>query len=55
MLSGPKLFLIEEVENKEIEEADEATLMEIVEEEPEISLHAITGTPTLKTMRIVTK
>jgi hypothetical protein len=53
---GPKLFLIEEVENKEIEEADEAdeaTLMEIVEEESEISLNAIIGTPTPKTMRIV--
>jgi len=50
---GPKLFLIEEVETEELEELDAATLKEVVEEEPEISLNAITGTPTPKTMRIV--
>jgi len=38
------LFLIEEVLTDEIEENDEATLVETVEEEPEISLNAITGT-----------
>jgi hypothetical protein len=50
---GPKLFLIEEVESEDIEELDEATLEEVVEEEHEISLNAITGTPTPKTMRLV--
>jgi hypothetical protein len=50
---GPKLFLIEEVLTDEIEENDEATLVETVEEEPEISLNAITGTPTPKTMRLL--
>jgi hypothetical protein len=50
---GPKLFLIEEVETEELEELDAATLKEVVEEEPEISLNAITGTPSPKTMRIV--
>jgi hypothetical protein len=47
------LFLIEEVESEDIEELDEATLEEVVEEEHEISLNAITGTPTPKTMRLV--
>jgi hypothetical protein len=56
---GPKLFLIEEI--KDCCE-DEATLQleeqnvetEVVAgEEPEISLNAITGTPSPKTMRLI--
>jgi hypothetical protein len=49
----PKLFLIEEVETEELEEIDKATLQEVTKEEPVISLNAITGTPTPKTMRVV--
>jgi len=47
------LFLIEEVETEELEEIDKATLQEVTKEEPVISLNAITGTPTPKTMRVV--
>lgn len=50
---GLKLLLIEEVLTDEIEKNDDATLVETVEEEPEISLNAITGTPTPKTMRLI--
>jgi hypothetical protein len=49
---GSKLFLIEEVDTEESLENDEATLQEVEEEELEISLNAITGTPTSKTMRL---
>jgi hypothetical protein len=56
---GPKLFLLEEME--EVEDADPASLVveELVsnadntETDPEISLNAITGTPTPKTMRLI--
>jgi hypothetical protein len=50
---GKKLFLLEEVLSDEVEENDEATLVDTVEEEPEISLNAIMGTPTPKTMRLI--
>jgi len=56
---GPKLFLLEEME--EVEDVDPASLVveELVsnanntETDPEISLNAITGTPTPKTMRLI--
>ncbi|XP_062158729.1 uncharacterized protein LOC133866207 [Alnus glutinosa] len=56
---GPKLFLLEEME--EVKDVDPASLVveELVsnadntETDPEISLNAITGTPTPKTMRLI--
>jgi hypothetical protein len=55
----PKLFLIEAMQKGEEEEGNPVAPAEedpgefFLEEFPEISLNAITGTPSLKTMRIV--
>jgi hypothetical protein len=56
---APKLFLIEEVEKdsiivEEIVEKEEEDLgKNFMDQEPEISLNAITGTPNPKTMRMI--
>jgi hypothetical protein len=59
---SPKLFLIEGIEEEAVPTADQPTADQLpepdpgdffLEEFPEISLNAITGTPTPKTMRIV--
>lgn len=53
----PKLFFIERINEEEIPTADQPTEPDpgdfFLEEFPEISLNAISGTPTPKTMRIV--
>jgi hypothetical protein len=55
----PKLFLIEEIEGEQVEDVNHTNKEEedpgnvFLEEALEISLNAITVTPSLKTIRIV--